>query len=168
MPKTYKIRAENASEIRIKMKTCKDKNEYRRMEAVALRGEGRSNEEVAEITGYHPDRVSKLVSIYINQGMEVLSKDGRCGGNHRNLSDEQERAILNSFKETAEAGQIITPSEIKKKYDEMLGRETKPSFIYSVLKRQEWRMVMPRSKHPKKADEEAIEASKKLTLAIRN
>ncbi len=33
-----------------------------------------------------------------------------------------------------------------------------------VLKRKGWRKVMPRSKHPKKASPEAIEASKKLKL----
>jgi hypothetical protein len=33
-----------------------------------------------------------------------------------------------------------------------------------TLKRQGWRSVMPRSRHPKKASEEAIEASKKITL----
>jgi hypothetical protein len=36
--------------------------------------------------------------------------------------------------------------------------------IDRVLKRQEWRKVKPRSRHPKKAGTEAIEASKKLTI----
>ena len=32
-----------------------------------------------------------------------------------------------------------------------------------VLHRQGWRKIMPRSRHPKKADEEVIATSKKLT-----
>ncbi|MBR4040361.1 MAG: winged helix-turn-helix domain-containing protein [Clostridia bacterium] len=34
--------------------------------------------------------------------------------------------------------------------------------IYYVLHRHGWRKIMPRSRHPKKASEEAIEASKNL------
>ncbi len=36
--------------------------------------------------------------------------------------------------------------------------------IYYVLERHGWRKIMPRSKHPKKANEGAIEASKKLNI----
>jgi hypothetical protein len=36
-----------------------------------------------------------------------------------------------------------------------------------LLERHDWRMVMPRGKHPKKASEAEIEASKKLKLNTR-
>jgi DNA polymerase-1 len=36
-------------------------------------------------------------------------------------------------------------------------------YVYRVLERQDWRRVMPRSRHPKAADEATVEASKKLT-----
>ncbi len=50
------------------MKTVKNKNIYRRLEAVALRTEGKSNAEIAEITkNVHPKRVSQLVSQYCNE-----------------------------------------------------------------------------------------------------
>ena len=163
MPKTYEIRKEDAKEIREKMKKCKNKNVYRRMEAVALRGEGKSNEEIANITKYNSDWVSKLVSLFCRKGIEELAKDNRGGDNHRNLSKEQEEEILGEFLKCAKAGQVITATEIKKKYDEVLGRETKPTFIYEVLKRNNWRMVMPRAKHPKKASDKDIEVAKKLT-----
>lgn len=35
-------------------------------------------------------------------------------------------------------------------------------YVYNVLKRHGWRKKMPRSRHPKAADQEACEASKKL------
>ena len=50
MPKTYIISKENGKEIREAMKTIKNKNVYRRLEAIALRSEENSNAEVAEIT----------------------------------------------------------------------------------------------------------------------
>ncbi len=168
MPKTYKITQENTTEIRKAMSKEKRAGLYRRMEAVALRGEGKSNAEVAKLTKFHPKYVSQLVSLYCRKGIEALATEGRKGGNHRNLSIEQEREILKDFKESAASGHIITPAEIKAKYDETLGRETKPTFIYSVLKRNGWRMVMPRSRHPKKSSDEVIEASKKLTRNFKN
>ena len=165
MPKTYRITETESKALREAMRHCKDNvNAYRRMEAVALRGEGKSNAEIGPITGFHPDWVSQLVSRYCNEGIDSLYRDGRQGGNHQNLSNEQEKALLKEFEKAADLGQVITPGEIKKRYDEILGRETKPTFIYAVLKRHDWRKVMPRSKHPNKASHEDIEASKKLTI----
>ena len=106
-----------------------------------------------------------MVSLYSNEGLESLSQNKRKGVNHRNLTHEQEEKLLVGFMKAAESGQIITPSEIKKKYDELVGRETKPTFIYAVLSRHEWRKVMPRSQHPNKASDEEIEFSKKLSSA---
>jgi len=155
-----------SKKLREAMKHCKEVTAYRRLEAVALRGEGKSNKEIGLLTGFHPDWVSKLVSRFYKEGIEALLEDGRQGGNHQNLTNEQEERLLKEFEETASAGQLITPADIKKR-DELLGRETKPTFIYAVLKRHGWRKVMPRSKHPKKASDEEIESSKKLTLKSR-
>ena len=81
------------------------------------------------------------------------------------MSYEEEEALLEPYRKSAEAGQIVEVSEIKRAYEEAIGRslENNHGQIYNVLKRHGWRKVMPRSKHPNKASEEAIEASKKLT-----
>ena len=81
------------------------------------------------------------------------------------MSLEEEKEFLEQFKKTAQAGQIIEVSAIKRAYEEKTGRslENNHGQIYNVLNRHGWRKVMPRSKHPNKASEEAIEASKKLT-----
>ena len=163
MPGTYIITKENAEEIRQAMAKEKNTNLYRRMEAVALRGEGKSNKEAAEITKFNVKYVSQLVSLYANKGLSVLGAEGRKGGNRRNISAEKEREFLEEFRKEAEAGHIITASEIKAAYDELVGKETKDTFIYAVLRRNKWRSVMPRSKHPQKASNEVIETSKKLT-----
>ena len=54
--------------------------------------------------------------------------------------------------------------DIKKKYEDKVDHKISSGQIYRVLKRHEWRKVMPRARHPKSAGPEAIEASKKLTL----
>jgi len=163
MPRTYEITRENANEIRAAMEKEKNVNLYRRMEAVALRGEGKSNDEAAEITKYHKKRVSQLVSLYANEGIAALAKEGRKGGNRRNITAVQEKEFLDKFRTEAKDGHIITPAEIKIAYDELVGKETKDTFIYKILRRNNWRSVMPRGQHPQKASEEVIEASKKLT-----
>ena len=89
---------------------------------------------------------------------------GKYGGNRRNMSEAEEEAILSDFKKKAEQGQIIEVSAIKAVYEEKVGHTIGGSQIYRVLHRHKWRKLMPRSKHPNKASDEAIEASKKLTL----
>lgn len=86
-------------------------------------------------------------------------------GNHRSLSIEEENEILSSFKKKEDAGQIITVQDIKRAFDERIGKDTGRGYIYMLLKRHGWRKVMPRARHPKKADDEAIEASKKIKTA---
>ena len=80
------------------------------------------------------------------------------------MTKEEERALLEPFRKKAEEGQIIEVSEIKACYEQAVGHSIGGSQIYRVLQRQGWRKIMPRSRHPKKADEEVIETSKKLTM----
>ena len=164
MPKTNKISLEEAEELREKMKETKNTTAYKRLEVAALRGEGKSNAEITEITKYHEKRVSQIVAEYCGKGIEALSKDHRGGKKAQSLSYEKEAAMLEEFAKQAESGQIITVKCIKKRYEELIGRELKSrSQIYTVLERHGWRKVMPRSAHPKKANDEEIESSKKLT-----
>ena len=80
---------------------------------------------------------------------------------HRNMSYEEEEKILSEFSKQAEQGKIVEVSQIKKAYDKAVGHETKPTQIYALLKRHKWTKKMPRSRHPKKAKDGVIEASKK-------
>jgi len=163
MPVTYRLDLGDAKEIREAMKETKNKNAYRRLEAVALRAEGKSNDEIAEITKYHPKRVSQIVSLYCNKGIDAIGEDGRKGGNHKNLTYAEEEEFLDGFRVEAESGRILTVAEIKSAYDKLTGKESATSTVYFMLERHGWRKLSPRSAHPKKASAEAIEASKKLT-----
>lgn len=94
----------------------------------------------------------------------------RKGGDIRPLSClnsksetlRQEAAILAPFKERAEKGELVEISEIAKAYQSEVTHPVSKGQIYCVLHRHGWRKVMPRSKHPKKASDEEIAASKKL------
>ena len=164
MPKTYTIRVEEAAQIREAMKEATSVTSYKRLEVVALRGEGQNNGEISEITKYNQKWVSQIISDYVSKGMEKLKTEQRGGVQRQNLSYGEEATMLEEFAKQAESGQIITVKQIKRRYEELIGREVKSrSQIYTVLERHDWRKVMPRSTHPKKASDEEIEASKKLT-----
>lgn len=106
-----------------------------------------------------------MVCIYANHGIAYFEKEQRVSGNRRNLTYEQETALLGEFEKKAKAGQIITVNDIRGAYDERCGHESANGTIYKVLRRHGWRKIIPRSRHPKKASDEVINASKKLTLA---
>ena len=76
--------------------------------------------------------------------------------------------MLKDLKGTGKKGEIIEVKEIAAAYQELVGHPISHAQIYYVLHRHEWRKVMPRSKHPKKASEEVIETSKKLTAKSSN
>ena len=162
MPKTYKISAENAAEIKEVRKTITDKKVDRRLYAVQLRGEGLTNDEIAQKLDTSDKMVSQWVSAYINNGGITALLPKERIGMHRNLSIEEEKEFLSAYTKQAEAGQIIDLNELKAAYIEKVGHSIGGSQIYRMLERHGWRKVMPRSKHPQKASNEAIEASKKL------
>lgn len=144
-------------------KKIKDKRVDKRLWAVQLRGEGMGNPEIAEKLDTSTKVVSRWVSAYSNGGIEALM-GGKFGGNRRNMSFEKETQILAEFKARAKTGQLVEVSEIKQAYEEAVGHSIGGGQIYRVLKRHGWRKVMPRAKHPKRASDEVIEASKKLTF----
>ena len=128
-----------------------------------LRAKGASAKEVSEQTGLHTGTVTHLVAKYRNHGLEAISGN-HYGGNHRNMSVEEEAEILAPFKERAAKGELVSVSEITRAYQDKVDHPISSGQIYYVLHRHGWRKVMPRSKHPKKASDEEIAASKKLTL----
>jgi transposase len=164
MPKTYQLTEENKKEIEEQMKKTKKVSVYKKLEVLLLRAQGKKGTEIAEKTGYSPSHISVLISEYANNGIGYFQEEHRKGGNHRNMSKEEEQEFLEGFRKQAEAGQILNVGEIKKKYYETIGKPANSnSVIYNLLRRNGWRKIMPRSQHPKKASAEVIEASKKLT-----
>ena len=157
----YQYSKEDMEKIVAARKRNKDKRAEKRLYALELRAEGKSAEEVSAATGFHKAYISQLTGKYRKGGIEAISGNN-YGGNHRNMSAEEEAALLEPFQAEAEKGQIVEVSKIKTKYEEAVGHSIGGSQIYYVLERHGWRKGMPRSRHPKKASDEVIETSKKL------
>ena len=161
MGKKYKFTQEELEEIM----AAKAKNQNNRIDKrltvleLSCREVGR--EEIALITGYNIGYIPKLISQYRDGGLEAIVGN-HYHGNRRNLTVTEEAEILRPFQERANAGQLVDVREVKAAYEATVGHKIGSGQIYFVLKRHNWRKVMPRSRHPKKASEEVIEASKKL------
>ena len=150
------------AEIQEARRKNRDKNVERRLKALELKAAGRSGQEIAEITGYNSGYITKLAAKYRKGGIEAITGN-HYGGNRRNMTYEEEAEFLEQFIHAADGGHINDVSAIKAAYDARIGHETGHGQIYYVLHRHGWSKKLPRSKHPKSAEPEAIEASEKLT-----
>lgn len=159
MASRYKFSEEEIAAIERARKANKDKRAEARLKALELRAKGETSEAVAKESGFHYAYITTLVQKYREGGLEAITGN-HYGGNRRNMSVEKEAEILAPFKARAEKGEIIEISEIKAAYQAEVDHPIASSQIYFVLRRQNWRKIMPRSKHPKKADVEVIETSK--------
>jgi len=159
--KRYCFREEEAKELQSAVEQSEKKMDYRRLLIIQATGNGkRSLEEIAKEYRVSKSHVSHLSSLYRREGLSGVMTHV-AGGNHRNMSKEAEKEILEAFRVRAEKGEMLEVAAIHAAYEEKLGRQVSKSVVYSMLARQNWRKVMPRSKHPKKASAEAIEAYKK-------
>ena len=142
-------------------KGTKDKNVSRRLRVLMMSYEGHSAAETAKILGINRSNVYQQYRKYEAEGLKGFTAS-KYGGNHRALTEEAEKEILEQFEKMAEAGQVVTAQDSKRAFDKVRGKDTGRGYIYMRWQRHGWRKVMPRSKHPKAANEEACEASKKL------
>lgn len=159
--KKHIITAEEYEAVKTAEKATKLKRVSKKLQVIIMRYEGMKDIEIAEKLGYHRKRVSQLCAEFKSVGFERYAQH-KYGGNHKSLSDEEETQIISEFEKKAELGRLVTVQEIKSAFDEKRGKDTGRGYIYMVLKRHGWRKVMPRSKHPKSATPEVIDASKKL------
>ena len=162
MGKKYEINKEKIEELDRARKHNRDKNVERRLRALILHAQGYKGKKISEITGYNEKYLYALYKKYLTKGLESITGN-HYGGNHRNMTYEEESKFLAQFIDEADGGHITDVSAIKTAYDERVGHETGHGQIYYVLHRHGWTKKLPRSKHPKSADPEAIDASKKLT-----
>ena len=132
-----------------------------------MRCDEKTLEEISKATGFHRSHVSSLIRKYFEEGLASVSQK-HYTGNRRNMSIEEEKAFLEEYRQRAEQGQLLDVREIAAAYEKKVGHRIGKGQIYRVLRRHDWRKVMPRSRHPKKAGEEVIATSKKLTIESPN
>ncbi len=139
----------------------KDVKEQKRLLGIKLRVcEKYKSNQIAEITGLSSSYIDEIISRYNKQGLDEI-KIKKQTGNRRNMSREEEKEFLQTFEKQAIAGQMLIINDVHAAYEKQVGKPVSVSTVYNLMHRNGWRKVMPRSRHPKKANDEAIEAYKK-------
>ena len=161
--KRQQISAAELEEIRAARKANQNKKIDKRLQVLEMHAEGKTQKEMQAATEFCRSYINSIIKKYREEGLKSVG-ESHYKGNRRNLSIEEEAELLAPFKAEAEAGRVVEVSRIKAAYVEKVGHNIGSGQIYLVLRRQGWRKVMPRSQHPDKASEEAINASKKLKL----
>jgi transposase len=158
------IRGDKATVERLaeRLKGASSHAEYQRIQCVLIRATlGSTAVEIAQLLGWSTATVHILHSRWSKEGDAVFELCGRGGRRHQYLSMEEEKALLVPFVQRAEAGGLLTVTEIQRAYEARIGRQVAASTVYRLLDRHGWRKVVPRPRHPKAND--AAQAAFKKT-----
>lgn len=149
-------------EIKKAYKNCHNLKERNRLLCIKLRViQSMTSIQIAKIVDFSIGTIDQIISRYNRNGIEAIKAKKQTGHN-RNMTAEQEQLFLEPFRKKALKGEILEVSEIIAAYSKALNnKKVSKSTVYDLLHRNSWRKVMPRSEHPNKASDEAIEAYKK-------
>jgi transposase len=164
MSNKYQALSCDISDLESRMRLSKNKDEFRRFQAVWLRAsKGLSVNAIAAITCYCASWIRQLHSIYKHGGIEAIALSEKGGRRNENMSESDEDIFIKPFLEMAKNGGILEVSRIHLAYEKQLGREVKKSVVYLLLHRHGWRKIAPRPTH-QKHDNDAQETFKKTGL----
>ena len=110
--------------------------------------------ELAPEVGLARQTVHNLVAAYNRHGPQALEAPGQGQRQRAYLSLEQERAIVERFVKRSAAGQVSTGIQIKPAFEKAVGHRVAKTAVYRILKRPQWRKVVPRPRHPQASAEE--------------
>jgi transposase len=102
---------------------------------------------IALHTGLGEQTVHNLIAAYNRYGPSVVEGIGKGGRRRAYLSWDDEVLFLDEFLEKATRGEIVTTREIHRSFEQLVGRTVNKSTISRLLKRHEWRAVVPRPVH---------------------
>jgi len=122
-----------------------------RIQMVLLREDGKTQPQVAELTGVSLSTVNRAHMAYDNGGVSALRPKPSGGRIRENMTLQEEKTLLARFAKAAGAGELLNIHDLKAAYEEAIGHATSNSTIYNLLVRHDWRKLMPRPFHPNRA-----------------
>ncbi|MGV8057043.1 MAG: hypothetical protein AB2L12_03260 [Smithellaceae bacterium] len=120
----------NGSEslLKAKLKQAKTKSEYQRVMCVFLRATTDLNpEQIAEILSWNTGTVRRIQSEFIRKGDSIFCISDRGGRHNQHLTIEEENRFLAPFIKAARVGGVIVATDIKQRYEELVGRKVPKS-----------------------------------------
>jgi transposase len=152
--------------LRERFRKCDDVVEKIHWQAIVLHHEGRSTAEVAEICGYKPDWVRRLVHRYNKKGPAGL-RDGRLTNGKKRLMSEAQLEELGAavLKGTPPGGGLWTGPKVALWMAEKLNRPVSPQLAWAYLQHLRMSKQTPRPRHAR-ASTEAQENFKKNSAVV--
>jgi transposase len=98
--------------------------------------------------GVKPQTVRNLLTAYRQRGPAGVETPGRGQRQRAYLSLEQEQKLLEEFWEESRAGHVSTARAIKAALEGEVGHSVAKSTVYRLMRRHQWRQVVPRPHHP--------------------
>lgn len=139
----------------------KDVAKLKHIQAVYLKSfHDMKADDIAKIVGFSKGYIWHIHSAYRDIGEKAFFLNKRGGMYRRNLSPAQEKALIKEISSSSDLGRILEISSIKKRYEELAGKQVHKTVVYRMLARHGWRKIVPRPIHPKN-DKVAIETFKK-------
>jgi len=115
---------------------------------------------VADLLQVSTPAVWRWVAQYNRSGPAALHREGRGGRRWAFLSWPAEEALLDSLRDRAAAGDVITAKALWPAVKKATGKAVSLDYVYRLLHRHGWRKLGPRPRHVK-ADPAARETFKK-------
>jgi transposase len=106
---------------------------------------------ISERTVYNTFDEIRFLTTQSQEGFNIAIPIDSSWGGRRNayLTPEDESRFLMQFLEEALDGKLVTIEKIHKAFNELVEETVEKSTIYMMLKRNNWRKLMPDKKHPK-------------------
>jgi transposase len=161
-----KCNADQVRRLQRALKREKNPKIRQRIQMVLLRESGMTQPEIADATGVSLSTVNRAHMAYDHGGRAALAPKPSGGRIRENMTLAEEKALLDRFAKAAGAGEILNIQSLKSAYEKAIGHPTSESTVYNVLKRHDWRKLMPRPFHPDR-DIEAQNEYKKKALHVR-
>ena len=138
-------------ELLARLASSRSAREKKRLFCLKLRVvDGKPAREIAALTGYAPSTVEDMISTYHTGGLEPFLYKKRTG-NHRKLTPDQERQLLQPFWEAAQDGRGPSVEEVRRAYEKKAGSKMTLRNTYYMLHRNNWPFFRTWSKQNKKA-----------------
>jgi transposase len=129
--------------------------ERSQLQIVWLLSQGRSEREVAAVTGYGQRWIAEIVRRYNTEGASGLGDQrARTTGARPLLSQEDEAALRDALAEPPSDGGLWTGPKVAAWMARRLGRKVWPQRGWDYLKKLEHSLQVPRPKHAKAASAE--------------
>jgi transposase len=109
---------------------------------------------IAVHLGLAPQTVRNLLWAYNRRGPAGIDTVGKGQRQRAYLSLSQEQALVRKFLKRSAVGQVSTGILLQPALEKAVGRKVAKTTVYRILKRHQWRKVVPRPRHPDSTPEQ--------------